>query len=114
MNDLISNLAQHLEVPRDQIPTLEWLSADWFAKIFLRSTVKGDLGFPWPTSYNDQEVLSAYLSLMNGDYGLVEAWRDADRQSNLEVVDPNGSTDVSKSLTTSPTESSQESKADVG
>lgn len=76
--------------PDDDMPTHLINRANKIVSIVLRSTVDGDLGFPFPSNVSDSKSVGAfYDALMSAPAKLTNEWIKAIRKSDKEEIDPN-------------------------
>lgn len=88
--DLVNLVCEHQQISRDALPDLEWANVKIFIQLLQRSTIEGDLGFPFPhyPRITAEALYDAYAALMESPYALCEEWRQALRKSDLELPDP--------------------------
>jgi len=94
--ELIQSLCNKLNIDRktkiesSDLNDLVWAKVTWFSNLLICSSIKGDLGFPWPEEYlsTPETRFKAYEDLMNGDPELIELWAIAYNEANMETISP--------------------------
>lgn len=87
--ELVEHICKQEKHDINQVPSHILYRARWTAEIILRSTVEGDLGFPFPTNISDRDAIKAFHdNLMNAPAKLANQWDKAERDSDFETPDP--------------------------
>jgi hypothetical protein len=87
---IVRRISEEHDYDVNEFPVMIWRRIEWFVGMLLRSTIDGDLGFPWvdSTVFDDDEVYDCYNALMESDGQLVTLWRKASQESDLEITSP--------------------------
>jgi len=84
------NIGRKTKIEPSDLNDLAWTKVTWFSNLIICSSIKGDLGFPWPEEClsTPETRFQAYEDLMNSDPELVELWAVAYNEANLKVISP--------------------------
>ena len=74
----------------EEINDWDRVDCNVFASILMRSTVTGNLDFPWPSYQNNnrKELYDVFTRFMDSGSELIKLWLNALDDADLEALDP--------------------------